>query len=104
SRGVLAGFLVLFCGRSARAQTDRVKLYSEPKTLVGSVDTVSRDQIVVSAPSGVRTIPVSDVESIVFGGVPTNMEKAQAALAKGEYKTAADEVAEIAPTDIAREV
>jgi tetratricopeptide (TPR) repeat protein len=104
SQGLLAGLLVLAFALSARAQTDRVKLFSEPKSLIGSVDSASRNEIVVTAPSGVRTIPVSDVDSIVFGGVPVGMEKAQAALAKGDYKAAADDVAEIAPTDIAREI
>ena len=104
SRGTLAGLLMLVCDHSARAQTDRVKLYSEPKTLVGSLNSVNKNEIVVSAQAGVRTIPVSDVESIVFGSVPVNMEKAQVALAKGDYKTAADDVFEVAPTEIAREI
>jgi tetratricopeptide (TPR) repeat protein len=104
SRGLLAGLLVSACGLSARAQTDRVKLRSDPKTLVGSVDSASKNDVVVTAQSGVRTIPVSDVESIVFGGVPVGLEKAQAALAKGDYKAAAEDVADIAPTDISREI
>ena len=104
SRGVFVGFLLAVIGTTARAQTDRVKLRSDPKTLVGSVDSASKNDVVVTAQSGVRTIPVSDVESIVFGGVPVGLEKAQAALAKGDFKAAAEDVADIAPTDITREI
>jgi tetratricopeptide (TPR) repeat protein len=103
-RGVLVGCLLAVISTTVRAQTDRIKLRSDPKTLIGSVDSVSKNDVVVTAPSGVRTIPVSDVDSIVFGGVPVGLEKAQAALAKGEYKAAADDIAEIAPTDITRDI
>jgi tetratricopeptide (TPR) repeat protein len=103
-RAMLAGSLLLACCAPARAQTDRIKVYSEKNSVQGTVESITRNEIVVSVPmAGARTISSGDIELILFAG-DNALQKAQLAATKGEFKDAADLLEGIRPTELNREM
>jgi tetratricopeptide (TPR) repeat protein len=105
-RALLAASLVAGCQFTAQAQNgfrDRIRLYSESKAVPATVESVSKNEIVVSIPTGPKTIPASDVESIVYGGAE-GVQKAQVDMANGKYKEAAEQLDQLDPGSFDRDV
>ena len=105
-RALLAGSLVAACQLSVGAQSafrDRIRLYSETKVLPAAVETITRNEIVVSVPTGARTIPASDIESIVYGGAE-GLQRAQVDVANGKYKEASEQLDQLDPANFDRDV
>jgi hypothetical protein len=105
-RALLAASLVAGCQFTAQAQNgfrDRIRLYSESKAVPATVESVGKNEIVVSLPTGPKTIPASDVESIVYGGAE-GVQKAQVDIANGKYKEAAEQLDQLDPGSFDRDV
>ncbi len=88
-RAVIVASLAMGLAPSAFAQTDRIKVRSETSQVQGTVEVITRDEVVVSTQARARTIPASDVEIIFYGG-QQDLQRAQIAAAKGDYKEATE--------------
>jgi tetratricopeptide (TPR) repeat protein len=88
-RAAVVASLAVGLAGSAFAQNDRVKVRSESSQVQGTVEAITRDEVVVSTQSRARTIPASDVEIIFYGG-QQDLQRAQIAAAKGDYKEATE--------------
>ncbi|HEV3416801.1 MAG TPA: hypothetical protein VG056_08320, partial [Pirellulales bacterium] len=101
-KAALSGPLLVAFGAAANAQTDRIKVYSEKNSVQGTVDSITRNEIVVSLPmAGTRTISSGDIELVLFAG-DNSLQKAQLAATKGEFKDAADLLDGIRPNELNR--
>lgn len=99
-------FVGLACGRTALAQNhyaDIVHTYSNP-TANAHCDFVSatKDAITVNTPTGQQSIAVTDIQSIVLEGEPTDMREARVAGQSGDYEKAVDKLSGIKPDDAPR--
>jgi len=74
---------------STSAQIDRIKVRSETNQVQGTVEAITRDEVVVSSQTGARSIPASDVEIVFYGG-QQELQRAQIAAAKGDFKEATE--------------
>jgi tetratricopeptide (TPR) repeat protein len=88
-RAAIVASLAFGLAGSAFAQNDRIKVRSETSQVQGTVEAVTRDEVVVSTQARARTIPASDVEIIFYGG-QQDLQRAQIAAAKGDYKEATE--------------
>ena len=89
-------------GRRARIEI-AFGFIPRPSSFPASVETITRNEIVVSVPTGARTIPASDIESIVYGGAE-GLQRAQVDVANGKYKEATEQLNQLDPANFDRDV
>jgi tetratricopeptide (TPR) repeat protein len=82
---------------------DRIKTFSEGNVL-GTVETITRNEIILSTPTGNKTVSTNDIAEIHLAGEPHDMGVARADAAKGDYEHALQDLDAVKPDDIDREL
>ena len=99
----VGGWLVVFGAGSAKADNalgDRIKLLSTDKSVYGKVETISRNEVVVSQTSGNETIAVNDIALVEPAGDTRDMKEARADANKGDLDAALLALARVKPEEV----
>jgi len=94
--------LWLLGGGTAMAQVDRVYLL-DGKPISGTVETVTKDGIVMRVGSNTQNIPEGDIEKINLQGDPSALTKGREFAVSGEYEQAVEELRKVKVSDLQRE-
>ncbi|MEX2171684.1 MAG: hypothetical protein WD851_20360 [Pirellulales bacterium] len=85
--GVAANvLLLLIIGSSAHAQNDRIRLWSGNET--GEITKTTPLEVTIERGSASKTIPVSEIRSIVLGGEPSELTQARVNADNGGFQPA----------------
>jgi tetratricopeptide (TPR) repeat protein len=90
----------------ARGQTgvgDLIKTHSEG-TIHGNVESVTRNELVITQDGVSKTLQVDDLEEVVFVGEPRDMRLARKAAEEGDYAKAFKLVDKLKPDDLDRDL
>ncbi len=101
----VGGVLLVFGSASARAQNalgDRIKVLSDTSSIFGSIETITRNEVIIAQPNGNKTVPVNDITLVELAGEPREMKEARAAGNKGDYDAALQALDRVKPEDITR--
>ena len=105
--GIVAASCAMFAlDLPARGQSglgDSIRTHSEGP-IHGNVESVTRNELVITQQGVSKTLQVDDLESIVFVGEPADMRLARVAANEGDYAKAVKLVEKLKPDDLARDL
>jgi tetratricopeptide (TPR) repeat protein len=77
---------IFLVGAPAYAQNDRIRLWSGTET--GEITRTTPLEVTIKRGSAEKTVPVSEIRSVVFGGEPSELTQARVNADNGGYKLA----------------
>ena len=86
-----------------RGAGDLIKTRSAGR-VKGNVESVTRNEVVISQDGVSKTLPVDDVQRIIFVREPDKMQLAWIAADEGNYAAALKDIAKLTPDDLDRDV
>lgn len=92
-RRVASLFLLTVIAPSAFGQNDRVRLWNGTET--GEITKTGPLEVTIQRGSATKTIPISEIRSIVFGGEPAELTQARVNADNGGFKPAAEALEKI---------
>jgi tetratricopeptide (TPR) repeat protein len=105
--GVAAAACAMFAlelpARGQGGLGDSIRTHSEGP-IHGNVESVTRNELVITQQGVSKTLQVDDLEAIVFVGEPTDMRLARKAAEEGDYAKAVKLVEKLKPDDLARDL
>ena len=104
--GIAAACMIVAMDLPARAQRsggDVIKTRSAGR-VKGNVETITRNEVVISQDGISKTLQADDVERIVFLGEPDKMQLAWTAADKGDYANALKDIDKLKPDDLDRDL
>jgi tetratricopeptide (TPR) repeat protein len=89
-------------GASANGQTDRVRLWNGTET--GEITKTSPLEVTILRGSATKSIPISEIRSVVFGGEPAELTQARVNADNGGFKIALEALEKIDLAQVKRDL
>jgi tetratricopeptide (TPR) repeat protein len=94
--------ILMFVTTSAHAQNDRIRLWSGSES--GEITKTTPLEVTIERGSATKTIPVSEIRSIVFAGEPAELTQARVNSDNGAFKTGLEALAKIDLAQVKRDL